>query len=206
MIQNLRRHEEVVLYGDILDITENEKRDVTEFLKKEYEAETLNYPYQAPLYDNEAALWAAGTIYTAAQLMLYRKHKEPDLFTLLPEFPARCTPSTFLSADLCLRFLPGVLFHLKQIDPEDGLIQVLENQLTQWHYSGINYPLEISRLDFELLSSDPCLRQLYVNRIIDYKNMSLAKHAACKELVKASLGMFAKEFWNDFKKSESIHE
>lgn len=206
VIQNLRQQEEIVLYGNILTIKEPEAKEVLEFLRKEYEQEALDYPYTAPAFDGDAALWAATSVYVAAQLILYRENKEAELALLLPDFQNTITPSAILSADLCLRFLPDMLHQLSLMDNEDALIQVLERKLLTWHYSGISYPLQVESLDFTAISADKCLHQQYINRIIENKKIQIALHPASKELVQASLGLFTADFWNEFKIARSLNE
>ena len=101
-----------------------------------------------------------------------------------------------LSADLCLRFLTPMISQLKLMNPEDKLVEILEGFLHQWHYSGINSSLEIEQLDFQIAHSNKCLEQLYINRIIEYKNKRLAKLANWKGLIKANLSIFSKEYWS----------
>jgi hypothetical protein len=108
-----------------------------------------------------------------------------------------------VSADLCLRFIPDILVQLKLIDPEDGLIGVLENFLVTWHYSGISYALDIQMLNFEQIIANPSLKQLYIDRVIHHKRMDLAKHADLSEGVKSSLSIFADLFWKELKKEIS---
>lgn len=204
MIKNLREHEEIMLYGNILNINEKDASLVVEFLEKEYQLETLEYPYKVPEFDQKAALWAAQTVYIAAQLMLYRENKDSDIELLLPDYTGECNASAILSSDLCLRFVPNILSQLKLIDSEDIMIQVLEHKLNRWHYSGINYPLAIDILDFKDIFKDICIEQLYINRIIEYKKVRWASHPSCKNRVAASMGIFAQDFWNDFKLETSI--
>lgn len=199
MVQTLRQHEEIVLYGYVLDISENEEEEVSTFLKKEYEREVLNFPYAPPGFDPAAALWAAKAVYVIAQLILYRKNKEADLTLLLPDFESVKSPAAIISCDLCLRFLPDIIFQLKTIDPEDPLILILEKRLSEWHYSGINYPLETDTLNFGSISTDPCLYQLYINRVIASRNVKLAQHEACISQVKASIGIFNTDLWSEIK-------
>jgi hypothetical protein len=199
MVQILRQHEEIVLYGYVLDISEKEEEEVNIFLKKEYEREVLNFPHVPPGFDATAALWAAKAIYVIAQLILYRKNKEAELQLLLPDFESSKNPAAIISADLCLRFLPDILSQLKMIDPEDPLISILETRLTDWHYSGINYPMETQALDFNVISSDSCLFQLYINRTISFRNTQLAQHEACISQVKASIGIFNTDLWSEIK-------
>ncbi len=198
MIKNLRQNEEVMLYDNILKFSEIEAENTINFLKKEYQNESLNFPFKHPDFDKNVALWAAKTVYIAAQLILYRENKSEDIPTLLPDFQSPISPSSILSADLCLRFLPDMLVQLKFFDSEDPLVEILEKILSQWHYSGINYPLAIEKLDFAVIDSDNCLKQLYINRIIENKKIHLAKLPHFKDTILANLGIYGKEFWKEF--------
>lgn len=206
MVKSIRQNEEVMLYANILEITEEESIKVIEFLKSEYQLESFNYPFCTPAFNSEAALWAAKLLYIAAQLMLYRENKEADLEKLITEFNREIKPSEILSADLCLRFLPAIIVQLKIIDPEDRLISILEGHLKRWHYSAINYTLEIENLDFKQIHESPTLEQLYINRIIEYKKIKLAKLPKFKQRIDAHLGIYVKEFWNEFNIETSEHE
>ncbi len=198
MIRQLRESEEVMLFQNVLFAEKDEELEVINFLSEEYRKESTGYPNKAPEFDPEAALWAAKTVYVAAQLILYRDHKEADLAALFTDFEGNTNASAILSADLCLRFLPDMLFQLKVIDTQDGLIVLLEKIAHKWHYSAMRYHLEIEQLDFECIGSNSCLEQLYANRIIENKKLKLAEQPACYETVKASLGMYAEILWKEF--------
>lgn len=197
MIQHLWQEEEVVLYGYLLKVTKSEATETSNFLKEKYEQEALGYPYQAPAFDPGAATWAATLCYKATQLLLYRENEEEDIPALFNKYTGPQTPSAIVSADLCLRFVPDIISELKVIDPGDPLIEILEAILQEWHYSGVSYDLEIETLDFKTILSDPCLRQLYCDRIIQYKKNKLAKHQDIQAFVLASLGDHASQFWKD---------
>lgn len=196
VIIRLRLEEEILLLGNILYTSEEEEKLVLEFLSNEYERECLEYPYEPPLFENAAALWAAKTVYIAAQLILYRQNTEKDLEKLLPAYQGEINSAAMLSADLCLRFLTPMISQLKLMNPEDKLVEILEGFLHQWHYSGISYSLELEQLDFQIAHSNKCLEQLYINRIIEYKNKRLAKLPEWEGLVKANLSIFSKEYWS----------
>lgn len=198
-LEHLRNYEEVLLYANLLEITSENELEAVEFLRKEFEHEKINYACKIGQdFDSNAALWAAKTIYISAQLMLYRENKDAELEILLPSYQLSKSASSQLSADLVLRFLPDIITHLKMINPEDSLISILEHHLIQWHFSGIKYALNAEDLDFSFVTVDPCLTQLYVDRVIEYKRISLAKHSALINGVKSSLGMFAAVYWKDF--------
>lgn len=206
MIRMLREQEETILYGNILAVSEAEAVEVSDFLQKEYWRESLDYPFTAPELDLKAALWGAKTVYIAAQLILYRENKDADLDALLPDFEGEVTPSTIMSADLCLRFLPDMLVQLKLIDTLDPLIEVLEEKLIRWHYSGVQYPLETERLDFEAIYGHACLKQMYANRIVEHKQVRLAKIPVFQQLIQANFGMYGETFWKDFKIETTLNE
>ena len=191
MLEMLRQQEEIILYCNLLSISEEEKAEAILFLQKEYLQESLDYPYQVPLFDADAAFWAAKMIYIASQLMLYREHKEVDLLELFSDYEGDFSAAAILSADLCLRFLPDTLTHLKMIDSQDKMIEILEKILEKWHYSGIKYTLEVEKLDFEIIEKSLCVKQLYVNRVIFYKKNSLSEHPNLQPLLSANLGIYS---------------
>ena len=197
-LKHLRQHEEALLFINLLQFSEKEQSEAIEFLRNEYHRESLNFPYQVPAFDQAAALWAAKTFYIILQLLLYRENKEADIDLLLPPYTGNMNPGAVLSADLTLRFLPDILLQLKAIDPADHLVTLAENHLRQWHYSSIHYTLPANSLDFTPLQLSQCLNQLYIDRVILYKNISLAFHPAVCTGVKATLGFYAPQLWSDF--------
>lgn len=196
-IYHLRTNEEVILYTRLIPIETEEESLIADFLETEYSNECLEYPHQPPAFDKEAALWGARTLYTAAQLLLYRDQPAEHIPELLPAYPAAITPAAMLSADLCLRFLPQVLDQVKRIDPDDPLIPVLENLLTTWHYSGIRAPLPQLPGSLAMVFSNTSLQQLYINRIISKKAIQLAAIPTLNIFVKATLGNYKMHFWKE---------
>ena len=197
MIQYLRENEEVMLWEELLDVSEKDATEVIAYLKIQYANEVLDYPYQAPAFDEKAALWGAKTIYIAAQLLLYRENNAREIPDLLKIFENDITISSILSADLSLRFLPDIITQLEMIDSEDPLIEILEKFLVTWHFSGISYLKDADLLDLNLIKSDNCLFQLYCNRVIYFKNLIFLKRDELKNHILANLGNYKTEFWNE---------
>ena len=197
MIKTLREKQEVVLYQNLFEISEEEKNEVADYLYQQYSSEQLEYPYTPPSFDKKAATWAAEVVYLIAQLILYRQNKPEELENLFPNDNFECSASTISSADLCLRFLPYMYNELKMIDPEDDLLNIIEAKLHKWHYSGINYPLNTNDLDHTIIFNDKCLLQLYINRVIEYKNKELAKLPLINKQIRANLGIYTNEFWSE---------
>jgi hypothetical protein len=178
---------------------------VKALLQIEYDAESQNYPFTAPAFNADAALWAAKTIYTSCQLILYRENKAEELPQLLPSYANTIDAPAILSADLCLRFLPQVLQSTKNIDPEDSLVEVAEKHIQQWHYSGIGYALKESDPDMEIISANECLLQLYTDRVIQKKDLQRAQLPLLNKQIKAAMGIYDSRFWKTLK-SETPHE
>jgi hypothetical protein len=206
MIRQLRQREEVFLYDRFRDISEREVETLIDFMHGEYDAEAINHPFTVPAFNSSAAIWAARTIYISAQLLLYRDSKPEELIQHLPDFKGERNPSAILTADLCLRFLPAILTQLKLIDPDDELIELLEARLSEWHYSGITYPLEIAKLNFEPVLQDECLRTLYCERIIENKNLTLAQHPAFQSTIQSFLGIHGEQLWKEFKTTDPFSD
>ncbi|MEO0897674.1 MAG: hypothetical protein AAFY71_14815 [Bacteroidota bacterium] len=198
MIKALRTEGALVLYQNLPGIQQEEKDKVVEFLRSEYEREKLNYPFEAPPFDEAAALWGAELVYLTAQLILFRENKGSDLGKILPKDHQQADASSILSVDLCLRFLPTLVNELKNIDPDDELLDILEQLLLKWHYSAISYSQNWKETNLSVVLSNNCLRQLYVDRIIKHKNILLAEKEELFPWVKAALGMYAKQFWPNF--------
>ena len=196
-IVRLRQTEEVILYGELLEISSIELKLLNYFLKSEYEEEALDYPFQAPVFDEKAALWAAKNLYFAAQLLLYRKHKLENLVQFLPVFQEKITVSAVLSADICLRFLAPVTKAANNIDVTDPILPILRSHLDAWFYSAVGYGFEVKNINWELIFSNPCLTQMFVNRIIERKDINLAKLPQIEAFVNASLGDYGSVFWKE---------
>jgi hypothetical protein len=198
MIRELRLKEEIMLYNNLLTVSLDDTNAVTDFLKDEFEREALDYPHTAPSFDSNAAAWSAKTVYLSAQCLLYRENNPEDLEYYLPPYDLELNAAAMISADLCLRFLPSMITQLKLIDSEDALIPILENHLQYWHYSGVSYPLDIEKLDFNTVASSPCLHALYGNRIIFNRKLSLAKHDLFANSIGASMGIYGTQLWKEF--------
>ncbi|MGF2411349.1 hypothetical protein [Ferruginibacter sp.] len=204
-ISQLRQNEELVLYDRVLHFSEEDEQLVKDFLKIEYETESLNYPFTPPSCNAAAALWGAKTVYTACQLILYRENKEAELPLLLPVYNNEMDAAAILSADLCLRFLPQALQQTKNIDPDDALIAVLENHLQQWHYSGIGYVLNAATVNFDTVFANECMQQLYIDRVIQKKDMQRAMLPLLQKKITAAMGIYSATFWKELN-SDKTHE
>lgn len=194
-IYHLRTIEQIILSDKLLTISKEEEKDTISFLEAEYEREILEYPGVAPEFKADAALWAAKTVYLAAQLLLYREHKFTDLEVILADFDGNQDASAVLSADLCLRFLPQIIEEMKRIDPDDLLIPILEKHLYQFHYSSIGFEMDIKKINFDIIASNDCLQQLYIERIVHRKAIKFTESDFIKKELQIGFGDYKKIFW-----------
>lgn len=196
--KSLRENEEVVLYNNLLEIKEQDSIRTTTYLQQAYNREALNYPNPIPAFDADAALWAAKTIYTFAQLLLYRSQEKKDLEQVLPPYKNKISAAAIISADLTLRFLPDFHTQFFLIDQEDIVLPIIDSVKMQWHYSFIKKLDQVDNLDFTSISADSCLYQLYVDRVVQNKNAILAKHPLIMDGVKSIFGIYQSQFWSNF--------
>lgn len=184
-----------MLYYKMLQYIPEDEVLVEEFLEIEYDTERIGFPFQAPAFNKSAALWAAKTMYTSCQLILFREKQESELALLLPVYNQPIDAGAILSADLCLRFLPQVLLQTQRIDPDDALISEIEKHLQVWHYSSIGYTKNVVITADDEIFKNKCLEQLYADRVVEKKDTSRAMQPCLRDKIKADLGIFTPIFW-----------
>lgn len=197
-LYHLRTVEHVILYNKLTTVSDKEEQDVIAFLEGEYERETIDYPFEAPVFSPTAALWAAKTVYFAAQLFLFRENQVTELQSLLPSYDATIDVSVMLSADLCLRFLPSVKYALEAVDVNDPLVAVVEQHLKQFPYSGIGRDGAFSAPDTAMIINNDCLKQLYLDRITERKATKWANQPTINSAILANIGNHKNDLWREF--------
>ena len=195
----LRKDECITIFTDLQEISKKEEEDAADYFESEFEKERLEFLSDQISCDNEAAVWAAKVVYHSAQLYLIRKDTAKDLEKLIPQFKGKRDISSILSADLSLRFLPQIISALQNADPEDPLIKMLENILTQFHYSGIGWDLDLEKVNWEEELKDKTYRKLYLERIVEKKSYRLAEIPYINQLLMAEFGMYKDIFWKELK-------
>lgn len=198
MIERLLGANELVLFGRINNISEKQSESVLGLLRGYYDKEAKAYPFVAPIFNKEAALWSSKVLFHAAQLLMYREHEADSIHQLIPSFSKPKSAATILTADVSLRFIPNILKQLEVIDIEDSMIPILEALLKEWHYSGLLSDVEIIAPTFNEAFDDKCLMQMYTDRVIDRKKLIIAKNEYVFPWVSASLGDYAEIYWKEF--------
>jgi hypothetical protein len=197
MIKILREQEEVMLYGNVFDITEEEDEMVIQFLSSEYDKESLNYPGKPTKFEPVVALWAAKICYYSAQFLLYRQSEPESLEKYFEKLRGDYSdPNFHISADLCLRFIPQFVTELKMINSDDKLIELLESILKDFPLSAPQYISEDST-NLGELAKDYGFAQQLADKIIPLKKMSLINEFTQGQ-VNASLGAYKDLFWKNY--------
>lgn len=195
-LYHLRTVEHLILYEEIFKVTNEECQGVIEFLEDEYARESLEYPFKAPEFDKEAALWAAKTVYLTTQFLLCRTNTITQLKANWNIYDKKVTASAMLSADLCLRFLPQLFLKLKEIDSGDVLVEMLQQELSKFYYSAIGFGFNDLKIDSELLDN-LCMKQMLLDRIYERTDISLAQQTLFKEGLEENFGDYKEKFWKE---------
>ncbi|WP_294250681.1 hypothetical protein [uncultured Chryseobacterium sp.] len=193
----LRKEECITLFAGIGEISSKEIQEASGYFEAEFGKEKLEFLSDTMPFDAAAAVWAGKVLYHSAQLYLIRKDTFKDLEKLIPEWDGKKDIPAKLSADLSLRFLPQVFSALKEADPEDPLVFLLEGILKQFHYSAIGLDLDLKNVNWEEELEDTTYRKLYLERIVEKKAFSLAEVPFLNRLLMAEFGMYRDVFWKE---------
>lgn len=195
----LRKEECITLFSSLQQISPQEEAEAGDYFETEFEKERLEFLASQLICNKQAAIWAAKILYYSAQLYLIRENTEKNIENLIPAFKGVRDIPSILSADMSLRFLPQVMIALHTLDPEDPLIPMLENILTQFHYSGIGYDLDLKNVNWKEELEDTTYRKLYLERIVEKKDYKLAEIPFINKQLIAGFGMHKDAFWRELK-------
>lgn len=189
----------MTVFSTLHEISKKEEQEAGDYFEAEFEKERLEFLSADVNCNKEAAVWGAKVLYHSAQLYLIRENTSKDLDKLIPNIKITSEISSVLSADLSLRFLPQIVSLLKTADPYDPLVKILEDILTQCHYSGIGYPLNLEKVNWEKELQDKTYRKLYLERIVEKKAYALAGIPFINNLLMADFGLHQDVYWQDLK-------
>lgn len=195
----LRKSGSMTVFTDIQQISKKEEQEAGNYFEAEFENERLEFLSSEIRCHKEAAVWAAKVLYHSTQLYLIRKNTAKDLEKLIPKLKITADTSSLLSADLSLRFLPQIASLLHAADPDDPLIKILEDILTQFHYSAVGYHLDLGKVNWEKELKDKTYRKLYLERIVEKKAYELAEIPYINKLLIADFGIYKDIYWRDLK-------
>lgn len=197
-ICQIRTKEEVILYDELMTISEEELLKVAEFLEAEFKKEVNNHQDNSIEFDKNAAIWAAKITYFSWQLLLNRKNTFKEIEKYLEKYKRVINESAIISADLCLRFLPQVVLDLKQIDNDDPIVSVLNDILQEFPYSAIGYGIvSVEIFEQQLIKNSTNLTLLFLNRIVERRDFAFASSLYWKRQLQVFFGDYKETFWNE---------
>ena len=195
----LRKSGSMTVFSDLQKISAKEEQEAGDYFEAEFEKERLEFLSPEIPFHREAAVWGAKVLYHSTQLYLIRKNTAKDLDKLIPKLKITADISSILSVDLSLRFLPQIASLLHSADPHDPLIRILEDILTQFHFSAVGYHLDLGKVNWEKELKDKTYRKLYLERIVEKKAYELAEIPYINKLLMADFGMYKDSYWRDLK-------
>lgn len=195
----LRKEECITIFSDLKEISKKEEEDAADYFETEFEKERLEFLSDQINCNKESAVWGGKILYHSAQLYLIRIDTAKNLNTLIPPYKGTRDISSILSADLSLRFLPQIVDGLQIADAEDPLIVILENILSQFHYSAIGFDIDVEKVNWEEELKDKTYRKLYLERIVENKAYKLAEIPFINKLLIAEFGLHKDAFWRELK-------
>lgn len=154
--------------------------------ESEYRVELPGMP---PDVDARAAAWGLATMYQLCQFHVYR-HLGSDVVE--QRFAAALQsdlPGVHYSVDLALRFLPDIAHLTGHSSPEDPLSAVVQRLASDWPLSSVGIP-DIAPRDLEPILADDCLRRMYVDRVIDRRDLARCEHPLVQAEIRRVAGAF----------------
>lgn len=146
-------------------------------------------PLTPPMVNSKAIEWAVIMFYSAAQLAVFRQLGEDEVERRLRVPSPALSPSVAYSVDLVFRFLPDMLRLAKAMNPDDPLVSRLRDWSREWPLSSVGVG-DIGEINVEVIVSDGCLRQLYIDRIIEAEDLHRLGDPRVAELVRGALGAY----------------
>jgi hypothetical protein len=195
----LRKSGCITVFSNLHEISKKEEQEAGDYFETEFEKERLEFLSTEIHCHKEVAVWAAKVLYYSAQLYHIRENTAKDLDKLIPKLKITPDTSSILSADLSLRFLPQIITLMQTADPHDPLVKILEDILTQFHYSGIGYHLDLEKVNWEKELKDKIYRKLYLERIVEKKAYALAEIPYINQLLLADFGLYKDTYWRELK-------
>lgn len=171
--------------------TSDERQNAVQVLT-EFEATfRAHLPQTPPPLCKATALWAAERFYRACQCLIFRDlSAEAIAAELTAAIPAIATPtSTAYSVDLTWRFVPDLLKLAGGLSSDDPLISQLRQWAIEWPLSSVGVP-QLGEVNVASFMDDPCLRAMYVDRIIVHRDVSRLKDDRVRDAVREALGAF----------------
>jgi hypothetical protein len=149
--------------------------------------------FDAPPMALAPARWAAALLFDACRFLVVREFG-PEV--IAESFARRCpqppSPSVCFSVDLVMRYLPGVISLARGLAEDDPLLVKLMETAREWPLSSVGVAgAGAGAGDVAPFIDHRGLRQLYVDRIIETRDLSRLGDPRVRHAVREALGGFA---------------
>lgn len=182
------RVESVFRNGQLLVETAMELNEAFELLSDFDGTYRMELAYQPPKLNRKALLWGAVQVRRAASLLTYREVEPEQLQTALTgQCQEPISASVVYSVDLTHRFLPDLLRLARAASPQDPLVAILKGWANQWPLSSVGIS-DVKVTDSLTWLDDPCLRQIYVDRILAEQDASRLADTRTLDAVRIAVG------------------
>ncbi|MFT3674338.1 MAG: hypothetical protein QM781_00425 [Chitinophagaceae bacterium] len=163
-------------------------------LRKQYDHRVLEFAGAAPVWQEDAAVWAAAYLLRATQLSILRDEGEEQVRDQLSAFSGKQDAATIFSADICLVYLPELWQLAQGLAPQDVLVKQLSQTAADWPFSSIGIEIPAA-VPGDWFTESPDLARAYANRIIQQKDQRRAAHPPVDEYIREILGEQGSLLW-----------
>jgi len=143
-----------------------------------------------PAFNLAAAAWATKVLYRACQALVFRDISQDAVAQALqapsPNLP---DPSICYSVDVAFCFLPDLFSLARGISPDDPLVTGLSNLARAWPLSSVGMG-DLGALEISPFIADPCLKELYLSRIIQRSDQTLAADPRVRAAIRQAVGAY----------------
>jgi hypothetical protein len=197
-IQDIIQHGKVVVEGTVTPFTDEDVQTAVQRLHEHYEQQKRELTGTVPAFDAAAAIWAAGFLYRAVQLVMLRDLGEETVNGLLTPYEGAISPEAILSVDLSFRYLPNLVGLAKGLAPEDALVKRLHEAAVQWPFSSVGMKLD-EELNNDVIMNNTCVRRAYIDRIITARDIKRCNNTQVNEYIQEALGHYGHVLWPGYK-------
>ncbi|MEN0053123.1 MAG: hypothetical protein AAGC65_05610 [Mucilaginibacter sp.] len=182
----------IIVPRELNDFDKADIAEAKELLQQEYDRDITELPGQAPAFDENAACWAANYLFRASQFTLLRNLESGLMDKWLPVYHDTGSASAIYSVDLLFRHLGDLVKLIKNLAPDDPLVNHIHQVAAQWPFSSVGTKVNPS-VPLTAICSHPALRYIYADRIIKTRDETRAKET--DDLLAEVMGMHKDIFW-----------
>lgn len=147
-------------------------------------------PNSPPPFHLETALHASEVVYRCCQCLVYRDLSLQEVLPAQVFRPDGASKGTqHYSADLVFRFLPDVWRLAKAASESDPLVAYIRELGAQWPLSSIGIT-GIPECDVSELLADNSLSTLYVDRVLEHRDITRLGSPQVRVGIQNALGLF----------------